>query len=305
MSDAKIVGLLTHSPLHVGEGKSMGAIDNPIAREKHTGFPIIPGTGLKGAIRQDLECDYGLNDARISSVFGPRDDPSGGAGTAVIGEAQLAVLPVRSQNTPFVYVSCPHILRRISVGYSVTGQDGTAISDFLKNHPSISSKGIVSGGGYEKMAQSGSVLLEDLLVEVDSDEKTFEALANRLLLLAGGSISIPDDFEDTLVIVSDRIFAWLCRFAIPVRARNVLSEWKTSVNLWYEEVLPTDTFMWFLMKSRTSETYPLMNATDQTLSSSDWVLKSLGPDDNSRFIQVGGNETVGQGWVQICEVGLS
>ena len=39
------------SPLHVGIGQGVGLIDLPIAREKATGLPILPGSSLKGALR--------------------------------------------------------------------------------------------------------------------------------------------------------------------------------------------------------------------------------------------------------------
>ncbi|MBI4025772.1 MAG: hypothetical protein HY360_12380 [Verrucomicrobia bacterium] len=39
--------ILTRTPLHVGAGSSVGAIDQPVMRERHTGFPIIPGSALK------------------------------------------------------------------------------------------------------------------------------------------------------------------------------------------------------------------------------------------------------------------
>ena len=44
----KILYLFTRTPLHVGAGSSVGAIDQPIQRERHTGFPIIPASSLKG-----------------------------------------------------------------------------------------------------------------------------------------------------------------------------------------------------------------------------------------------------------------
>ena len=46
---SKILYLFTRTPLHVGAGASVGAIDQPIQRERHTGFPIIPATGQKGS----------------------------------------------------------------------------------------------------------------------------------------------------------------------------------------------------------------------------------------------------------------
>lgn len=38
--------------MHVGAGSSTGTIDLPIQREKHTNFPHIEGSSLRGAIRE-------------------------------------------------------------------------------------------------------------------------------------------------------------------------------------------------------------------------------------------------------------
>ena len=40
------------TPLHVGVGTGLGHIDLPIQREVHTKFPMIPGTAVKGALRE-------------------------------------------------------------------------------------------------------------------------------------------------------------------------------------------------------------------------------------------------------------
>ena len=46
----KLLYLFTRTPLHVGAGSSVGAIDQPVVRERHTGFPIIPGSSIKGVL---------------------------------------------------------------------------------------------------------------------------------------------------------------------------------------------------------------------------------------------------------------
>ncbi len=40
------------TPLHVGVGAGLGHIDLPIQREVHTKFPMIPGSSVKGALRE-------------------------------------------------------------------------------------------------------------------------------------------------------------------------------------------------------------------------------------------------------------
>jgi len=43
------------TPLHAGTGQELGIVDLPIQREKHTGFPKIEASGLKGSIREVFE----------------------------------------------------------------------------------------------------------------------------------------------------------------------------------------------------------------------------------------------------------
>lgn len=104
---SKILFLFTRTPLHVGAGASVGAIDQPIIRERHTGFPVIPGSGIKGVIR-----DACRNDAEIKSkeevIFGKQDD----AGKLTFGEAKLLAFPVRSAKGSFAFITCPLALER-------------------------------------------------------------------------------------------------------------------------------------------------------------------------------------------------
>ena len=41
------------SPLHAGTGQSADIIDLPIARMKSTGIPFVPGSSLKGVLRDE------------------------------------------------------------------------------------------------------------------------------------------------------------------------------------------------------------------------------------------------------------
>ncbi|RLF08627.1 MAG: type III-B CRISPR module RAMP protein Cmr4 [Thermoprotei archaeon] len=47
--------MTVETPLHAGSGSELGAVDMPIQREKHTGFPKIESSGLKGSIREVFE----------------------------------------------------------------------------------------------------------------------------------------------------------------------------------------------------------------------------------------------------------
>ena len=47
--------LVTETPLHAGSGSDLGIVDLPIQRERHTRFPKIEASSLKGAIRETFE----------------------------------------------------------------------------------------------------------------------------------------------------------------------------------------------------------------------------------------------------------
>lgn len=47
--------MIAETPLHAGSGNDLGFVDLPIQRERHTGFPKIESSGLKGSIREAFE----------------------------------------------------------------------------------------------------------------------------------------------------------------------------------------------------------------------------------------------------------
>ena len=56
--NTKNLVILTRTPLHVGAGSSVGAVDQPVQRERHTGFPIIPGSSIKGVMTRHRRVTY-------------------------------------------------------------------------------------------------------------------------------------------------------------------------------------------------------------------------------------------------------
>lgn len=100
------------SPVHVGAGPSLGAIDHPIRREVHTGHPLLPGSSLKGAARQHLAQRWS-DAARVARVFGPEREAGDHAGAIAFTDAQLVAFPVRCLRNAFVYATCPAALARL------------------------------------------------------------------------------------------------------------------------------------------------------------------------------------------------
>jgi len=109
----RILYLFTRTPLHVGAGASVGAIDQPVQRERHTGFPIIPGSSIKGVLAdcgdylaRDENGKIIIDESRKTSkrtdkgahLFGLGasnvDGDNGQAGAISFGEAQILAFPV-------------------------------------------------------------------------------------------------------------------------------------------------------------------------------------------------------------------
>lgn len=120
--NSKILYLFTRTPLHVGAGASVGAIDQPVQRERHTGFPIIPGSSLKGVLA-DLYLEdrtKSLRTADGTALFGRqdhevvKDDPNQGhlAGSLSIAEGRVLAFPVRSAKGCFAWVTSLLLLER-------------------------------------------------------------------------------------------------------------------------------------------------------------------------------------------------
>lgn len=125
-----ILGLWAETSIHAGASASAGVVDLPIQREAHTGWPVVYGSGVKGAFRTGAQMRHELSVAAqsfpwVEEVFGPAhaggsrtgtgntgNQASDHAGALVVTDARLLLLPVRSLTSHFKWVTCPALLRR-------------------------------------------------------------------------------------------------------------------------------------------------------------------------------------------------
>lgn len=260
----KIVGLLAETPIHPGSGQDTGFVDLPVARESATDYPVIVGSSLKGALR-DRARQEKFED--IDKVFGKQDD----AGQLLVGDARLLLLPVRSLTRSYCWVTCPHLLERLSRDLGRAG----------KLNDGSSSPRPEQGKFLGLTATDSSLLLEERQFSRDGEIPTVVYQQVRDLFKHGETAA---RLEERLVILNDDDFVWFARFGLTVQARNVLDEVKkTSKNLWYEETIPPDALFYSLWAER-------VGGTLETVVSS---------FEKSPYLQVGGNETVGQGWFAV------
>jgi|SRR5882724_2793494 len=111
---ARLTFIHALSPLHAGIGQGSGVIDLPIAREKATRIPFLPGSSLKGALR--TQCTYHDETKEYSNkIFGPSDllsESNNKASLIQITDQRLLLLPVRSLAGTFAWVTSPYVLQR-------------------------------------------------------------------------------------------------------------------------------------------------------------------------------------------------
>jgi len=250
-----IYGMLAETPIHPGSGQDTGFVDLPVAREAATSFPVITGSSMKGALKEQLGEDR-------ETLFGMPDN----AGELLISDAKLVMLPVRSLNGSYKWITCPYILERIH-------RDSHRVMKPPFTLPDLN----ISDGDYLGSGE-GDLFLEERQFGKGGDLP--EGLVETLSLLITHE-KARARLSDQLVVLSDNSFTWFARFGLSVNARNVLDEeTKESKNLWYEETLPPDSLFYVVFGERSP------GAVDQ-------MCRLL---DECSYIRVGGNETVGQGW---------
>ena len=145
----KLLYLFTRTPLHVGAGASVGAIDQPVQRERHTGFPIIPASSLKGSFADQWEANLTQGDKKFLRVttkkndkdedvvdeakdsawlFGSNNDKAAFTGALQFGEARLLAFPIRSAKGSFAWITCPLMLRRAARDEVLTDAQGLPLT---------------------------------------------------------------------------------------------------------------------------------------------------------------------------------
>ncbi len=325
-----ILGMLAETHVHPGAGQREGAVDLPVARERTTDYPFVPGSGVKGAVRERAEerakgaagarCDAGtremfeamcraiapervrasefhpwfrrkfapiekIEDRRrrlaamasmaVSLLYGEAET----AGSLIFTDARLLLLPVRSLSRAYFWLTCPYLLERFRRDLR---RAGVGIEIPVPEAPPQRGTILCAGSADER------IFLEERLFARMGDVP--DGLARALTPLFGDS-EARERLSDQLALVSDGDFAWFARYALPVHARNVLhDDTKASVNLWYEESLAPDTLLYTLILCRDGEAAQHIRSL------------FFEGEDARPYLQLGGNETVGQGWFHLAEV---
>ncbi len=237
------------TPLHVGAGQGVGFIDLPVMREKATGWPIVPGSTVKGVMRGLFEdsarrggsgegAGPRVDNHLIDTAFGRggQEDRQDQAGSLVYTDARLVLLPVRSVYGTFAWVTCRLALELLRRDLRYAGLEAPAVPSPVDDR-TILTPGTV-------LAKDGEVYLEDLDFRREEGADEWADFLSRQVF--------PDDpewvslFRERMAVVSDDVFGFLAETGTEVAARIRIDPVCRTVEggaLWYEESLPAETLM--------------------------------------------------------------
>lgn len=317
--------IIVETPLHAGSGSELGIVDLPIQRERHTGYPKIEASGLKGSIREafeennpEIEINSNKIKARekikykedgkekeagdyLSLVFGPEEGETH-AGAIVFTDARILLFPLKSLKGVFGWITCPDILERLKEDLKLAGIQ-LLIDGFsgLENTYSQNSNLIISS----------KVVFEEYTFQVKPNEKTAKLakwLSEKIFPKKGNNDPYKywrEKLEKDLVILSNDDFKEFVKSSTEIITRTKIDAKTGTVQsdaLWTEEYLPTDTILYSLVMASSirvekKEMKGLLAGSDSVREAENVIefFKKGCPE----VLQIGGNRTIGKGLVRI------
>ena len=283
--NTKMYWLQTITPLHVGAGKGIGFVDMPIMREKITEWPLVPGSAVKGVMR-DYFAQKKTDETAMNTVFGRlASDDSSNAGSLVLTDAHIVCLPVRSLYGTFAYVTSPLVLERLKRDLEAAGYKGLPETPSPGNEAAFHAKESSIGSG-------DKIFFEDLDFSAVYNDAA-NAWAERLAgMLFSGDEKWQSIFKERFAVLSNDCFTFLAKTGTEVAAHiRIKDETKTVERggLWYEESLPGETILAGL--AWCDRVYGSNGLTEKE------ILANFCPNTGLN-LQIGGKATVGKGRVK-------
>lgn len=270
------------SPIHAGCGAATSAVDLPIQRERHTNWPHIQASGVKGAFRDHYRRFAGEDkNNTINFIFGSDKDNDKNqdgfdgdcTGAIAISDSKLLAFPIRSDIAPFVWVTCPSVLKRLKNDLMFCGFPA------FEDPPPLSDENAIALSKINR----NKVVLEDAVVTI-------------LPLPDGESVfKLPSGFPELerFLLISDEMFDYCVSSCTEIQTQiKINSSTGTAEDgaLRYQELLPADTILYSIVYYSESAGLKELQAT---------TIQNHIEDVIKDFIQIGGDETLGRG---ICKI---
>jgi|GEM_PF-49067 len=261
-----ILTFYAETPIHMGAGQSVSYVDLPVQRERHTSFPVLWSSGIKGVIR-DLAMRYWESEYRkhgktpeeahklakdkVETIFGPEDGSSDFASCISITDAKILLYPVRSVKGVFAWITCPFVLKRFKEDLNAVGI-GLNVQIFDVSDDKV----LVSNSSVLRI-DNNQVALEEFVFEVDnSNNQNVDNLAEEIfqflpqLEFDNNEEEKKKFLKDHLAIVSDNVFRDFVNYAVEIRTRIRIDQTKGTVKegaLFSEELIPSESVFYSLI----------------------------------------------------------
>ena len=285
MPEANLLFIHALTGVHPGGGTALGVVDLPVQRERHTQWPMIPGSSLKGVLRDS--CRVALGDDQrdmLYAVFGPeRDSDADFAGALAFTDARLLAFPVRSLRGVFAWVTCPAVLARLARDSKLLAE-----SEYAPPKAPLVARGMAACPDQSDLLVDGArLLLEEFEFRRSGDDGgTAEWLARHAVDDEATAARV----RRNLVVLHDDDFTHFARHATEVIARVGLDyETKTARGkaLFYEEFLPPETLFYAVVMATRSRSKQIERNAGAMLD----LLRNHAPS----ILQIGADQTIGKG----------
>ena len=326
------------TPIHMGAGQSVSYVDLPVEREKHTSFPVLWSSGIKGVIRDTTTRKWTKD--KVETIFGPEEESSEFASCISITDAKILLFPVRSIKGVFAWITCPFVLKRFKGDLEAIGLNFKHNNQEIQI-PNVSDDKVVIANENLKIQNYEKVALEEFVFDADiKDEiKNFSEFLKKEKIIPQNELT--KNLENHLAIVSDNVFKDFVNYAVEIRTRIRIEQAKGTVKdraLFSEELIPSESIFYSLvfitdpyfgierdlydiLKSKKEKNEvpnweeikiklkgdedtknkilkKIQNAWKENYLIDDDIIESLKLLDNS-LLQLGGDETTGKGYVRL------
>lgn len=327
--------MITETPLHAGSGNDLGIVDMPIQRERHTGYPKIESSGIKGSLREAFSKHNGrikvgsayvtqqdIKEA-VNIVFGPDElkDNSEDAYASALGftDARLLLFPVKSMKGVFAWVTSPEVLKRFVKDLYFCG---------VKDLPEVpKEKTVPHKSGL--IIKDNKIVLEEYAFDVQPDgekgkcTKLANWLADHVWPKNTQKDAQPGDSQDgtqqkdddrfdywrekmctDIVVLDNDAFCDFVSLSTEIITRTKINTATGTVErgaLFTEEYLPSDTILYSLAlaSSILGKTGKAKGVFEQVGKAQEDLVMEFFKNALPPVVQMGGNATIGKGFVRL------
>lgn len=303
--DKEMIYIKAITPIHAGAGQGLESVDMPIQRERHSNIPKIEASSLKGSIKHWIYKKLEAKDvskADLYEIFG-QDDGADKSSKISFTDAKLLFFPIKSNKDIFKLITCPYVINRWIEDLNFENKDSIEIEK-LKFNNLDSDKGKCIA--YNEK-ETEKIFLEEYIFEIIEDNygvlefletafrKTEKAKGKSNDLKELGKLVGHEYMMDVnkIVIINDSEFIDLVTMYTEIITRNKINVETGAAEkggLFTEEYLPSESILYFMTLGAPSFDKENKNESKEVL---DYLNDNL-----DEVFQVGGNSTIGKGFVK-------